>query len=353
MSFARAIFIVFVLLGTSVGQQPQTNTPNDNPQAKWTDRTNLGYHGPLHCALITTKKLAADPRDARYAKANIDPGTSWMCFDTTGWMIENGYEENGHPAGVIKIRRGAEGEWLGSTEQREGITVEHKQEKKTERVGDVETTDNYLDGRLILRGKTWYDSQNRPIREESYSFPSGDTNHDKASVNVTTISYDGTATTTDQQLFNGKTFQRHERCIVDETSGRQDAMLFDASGRLIQEMRLGKDGVEYAWHDPDLKTSDPLASGGWNEEFKRTVYTSFSPEGEVLKEVQHHPGRYGNVEPDDAEITDSRGVIVERVEFKYERDAHDNWVNRTVLIRDPKTGSTIEVARNHRELSYY
>ena len=344
MKLLLAMLMAFILAETSFAQ-PQSKASNDIPPTEWTDRTNLGYHGLVHCSLITTQKIAPDPRGSRSDKVGIDPGTSWMCFDTAGWIIENGHEENGKPAGVVKMQRGGDGERLESTEER-------KQEKKTKRTGDVEITENYVNGDVISREKTEYDAQNRPIRTESYTFRSGEEHPEKAFIAVNTFSYEGTATTTDQQLFNGNEFQRHERWIADECNGRQDSMLFDSEGRLIQEIRLGTTGVEYAWHDPKLKTFDPLDSG-WNEAFKQTISASFSPKGEVLKEVEHHNGRYGNVEPDDVEVTDSRGVVVERVEFKYERDAHGNWINRSVLVRDPKTGAMIEVARNHRELTYY
>jgi hypothetical protein len=333
MNLARAIFIGSILLGTSFAQQP----PNDIPPARWTDRTNLGFHGPVHCVMVATQKIAPDPRDLRYAKAIIDPGTEWMCFDKTGYRVETGSVLDGKVRDVVQLRRGPNGEYLGTATQ--------NQREVRHREGDVEITETYVDDRLVTRGKVWHDAQERPTRDETYG-EHGDL------IVVTTNVYESSSKTIDIENFSGGQPIHHTRMIIDEVAGLQDTMQFDMAGALVAELRVNKSAVTYAWHDPDLKNVESLDSG-WCETFKETVSFSFSPEGDVLREVQHHPGRYGNLEPDDVEVTDSRGVIVERVEFKYERDAHGNWINRTVLARDPKTGAVVEVERNHRELTYY
>jgi hypothetical protein len=332
MNFARAIFIGLILLGSSFAQQ----APNDIPPAKWTDRTNLGYHGPVHCSMITTQKIAPDPREQRDVTVSTHPGTPWMCFNQDGWIVENGGVENGKLINVVKEQRGPNGERVSSS-------LNDREVKRRE--GNVEIEESWNNDRLAVRRKTWLDSQDRPIRTEMQLGNNGYV--------VSTTTYDGSAETTDTQEFSGGKLTRHHRTTIDDQTGLIDKMRFDLDGSMIAEIRSVKDHLTYAWHVPGIKDMDNPVGTIWGEPYNDSVSFYFARNGDVLKEVQHHPDRRDNGEPDDVEVTDSRGVVVERVEFKYERDAHGNWINRTVLVRNPKTGAMIEVARNQRELTYY
>lgn len=329
------VFIVAMLLNVSFAQQPAA-TPNGNPPRKLPERTLYGFHGAVHCALVTTQKLAADPRDQRNSRVQIGPGTPWQCFNREGWTEESGTVESGKPINVFKEQRGPNGE-------RAGNSSSEREVKRKE--GNVETKESWQGDRLIARWKTWFDEQNRPIREELEMENGGNV--------VSTTSYDGSAQTTDTQVFSAGKVTEHHRTTVDPQAGLVDLMRFEPEGSMIAEIRSVKDQLTYAWHIPGIKDwGDPVGTS-WRDHYKGTVLFRFDRNGDVLKQVQHHVGRDNNFEPDDAEVTDMRGVVVERVEFKYERDTLGNWINRIVLVRDPNTGTMIEVEKNHRELTYY
>ncbi len=333
----RLTVIVLLLIGTSVAQPSTANAANDIPSSKWTDRTNLGLHGPVHCSLITTEKIAPEPRKASDELISVNPGTPWLCFNQGGWIVESGSVEAGKPVNVVKEERGPNGERLRNT-------LGQRDVKRRE--GDVQIEETWNNDRLEVRRKTWVDAQDRPVRMEMQL---GDNGYEV----VHTTTYDGSAETTDMQEFSKGKLVVHNRITVDSESGLIDKMRFEPEGSMIAQIRSVKDQLIHAWHIPGIKDMDNPFGAPWVEAFKQTVWFSFARNGDALKNVQHHPGRYGNVEPDDSEVMDKRGVTLERAEFKYERDAHGNWINRTVLIRDPRTGAMIEVMRNHRELTYY
>ena len=74
--------------------------------------------------------------------------------------------------------------------------------------------------------------------------------------------------------------------------------------------------------------------------------------GRVEKTVQHTPGE-GNLEPDSEEHYNLEGVMDEKSEIKYARDAHGNWTSRTVSVWDASSNRMIEVERDTRAIEYY
>ena len=74
--------------------------------------------------------------------------------------------------------------------------------------------------------------------------------------------------------------------------------------------------------------------------------------GRMEKSVQHTSGE-GNLEPDSEEHYNLNGVLDEKAEIKYARDAHGNWTSRTVFVWDATSNRMIEVERDARTIDYY
>lgn len=70
------------------------------------------------------------------------------------------------------------------------------------------------------------------------------------------------------------------------------------------------------------------------------------------RSVQHTPGM-GNLEPDSEEHYNFNGVLDEKAEIKYTRDAHGNWTLRTVFVWDAPSNQMIQVEQDTRTIEYY
>jgi len=61
----------------------------------------------------------------------------------------------------------------------------------------------------------------------------------------------------------------------------------------------------------------------------------------------------GNLEPDSEEHYNFNGVLDEKAEIKYTRDAHGNWTLRTVFVWDAPSNQMIQVEQDTRTIEYY
>ena len=80
---------------------------------------------------------------------------------------------------------------------------------------------------------------------------------------------------------------------------------------------------------------------------------SFEPDGSLLTTIEHHPGRYGNVDNDEVELSNSLGQLMEKIVYRYVRDSHGNWTERTASILDISNRKLVDVRVDTRTLSYF
>ena len=104
------------------------------------------------------------------------------------------------------------------------------------------------------------------------------------------------------------------------------------------------------WQDPLCDCTNVAA-------FRRSEGVSFfyktEKDGRLYKDVQSHKGRPTNHEIDDEALYDQEGQLLERVFYNYERDAHGDWITRTVSVFDRSTDNIVAIERDTRELTYY
>jgi hypothetical protein len=145
-----------------------------------------------------------------------------------------------------------------------------------------------------------------------------------------------------------QTSQSNDRTRVDRWS-------YDSEGQLVWHLALNNDGelLSY-WYKLGYK---PMVSSSGSLGICRKalcVNYKFDDQGSgrVEKTVQHTPGE-GNLEPDSEEHYNLEGVMDEKSEIKYARDAHGNWTSRTVSVWDASSNRMIEVERDTRAIEYY
>jgi hypothetical protein len=92
---------------------------------------------------------------------------------------------------------------------------------------------------------------------------------------------------------------------------------------------------------------------GLNLPFERTISYYFEPDGSLLTTVEHHPGRYGNIDNDAVELFDLHGNLLEKIAYRYVRDSRGNWTDRTASILDPSTRQLVDIRLDTRTLTYY
>ena len=148
-----------------------------------------------------------------------------------------------------------------------------------------------------------------------------------------------------------------QNCQTRESNDktRFDRWSYDSEGQLVWHLALNSDGelLSYwykAGYKPMVSSSGSLGicGGALCVEYKFDEQGS----GRMEKTVQH-TSREGNLEPDSEEHYNLEGVMDEKAEIKYARDAHGNWTSRTVFVWDATSNSMIEVERDTRAIDYY
>jgi hypothetical protein len=307
---------------------------------KWTDRTNLGFHGNVHTQLLVRRKIDPDLRDKQHRTLYHVAGTPWLVFDPTGWITESGDVIDGRPNHVANRQRDIDGNDLGNSSD-----PEHGGHTETRYSGNSREQLIFNGPDLAASSIEHYDDQHRLILSQNYDARGLIQSEE-------TVQYEGSTSISDYKNYESSGEVRsHWIDRVDQEEERFERSEYDPAGHMVSTITQVKGELADHWRDPNWHK--PSTSAGLCEHFKKTVSFRFAADGALEKQVQHHDGRYGNVEPDDTEQFDSSGNLLEKIEFKYERDGHGNWTTRSVLIWDRKSNRLIEVERDIRTLTYY
>lgn len=152
----------------------------------------------------------------------------------------------------------------------------------------------------------------------------------------------------------------HQRDIYDETSDSDDGSALisrswlDENDFQFREITLHEGQATSWWQRADCgKLCDQTDGVGLDFSFDYSIDYEFQSDGSLLTTIEHHKGRYGNIDNDDAELLDQYGNIVEKIAYRYVRDEVGNWTERTVSIFDSSTGQMLDVRRDNRDLTYY
>jgi len=175
----------------------------------------------------------------------------------------------------------------------------------------------------------------------------------------------GRLTSEDSTLLNGddewRIYDEKGRIVLKQQThesddkNRFDRWSYDSEGQLVWHLALNGDGEVLSYwykvgYKPKVSSSDSLGV------CRREVCVSYKFDeqgsGRMEKRVQRTSGE-GNLEPDSEEHYNFHGVLDEKAEIKYARDAHGNWTSRTVFVWDATSDRMMEVERETRTIDYY
>lgn len=272
------------------------------------------------------------------AEANLD----WAVFDLQGRRIEfaSASSREGFEA-ISRCRFQADGtsvctDSTGQETQREETTLADGSREVTYLRGSE--VDNREVTRFDEKGNAVsfrnYDNSGRLISEGT-TLPNGDDEWKIYDENGHIVQ--------DQQI--------HE----SNDKARFDRWSYDSDGQLVWHLALNSDGelLSY-WYKVGYKPK--VSSSGSLGTCRRGLCVDYKFDeqgsGRMEKTVQHTSGE-GNLEPDSEEHYNLEGVMDEKTEIKYARDALGNWTSRKVFVWDATSNRMIEVERDMRAIDYY
>jgi len=305
------------------------------PNEEQNDRTNIGLQGPVHSSLIVTTQINPDPREPNDRHAYYFSGTPWLVFDRNGWIIESaGQVIDGKPQSVTKQTRDKDGGVPESGLRTETQGNCERKETKRYRNGKLESheVETYFELGWSLHSESFYED-GKLSSETDYTF-------------LAPIAFQESKLYTQ----DGKV-ALHWSSRTDDPIDRQDFWQYDPSGRTVMTFTAINQEVISKWRDPQWKQSSLPVILTRLSHFTTTV--SFSETGELSRTVQHHEGRARATEPDDTQVFDGNGALLDKIVYKYTRDGHGNWTSRSVSVWDKQTNSMVEVQRDSRTLTYY
>jgi hypothetical protein len=333
----------------------------DLPNCNFTVRSNYALHGLVRTVRVTTRRLAPDPR-TRSLKAQEppklfiqEPGV-WLVFSPDGDMIENSgsLNKDGSPATPNLERQIVDGLktiiFSGTGDDPQAF----RREETFAPDGALIEESAYQHDQLISRHVQIHDSSTGSIEDTTYD--AGD--------NVTSYSserHDKCGRAVEWILFSGGRMALHQRDSYSETCGVNDDSLlisrawFDEAGLPFREIALHEGEATSWWQGSNCgELCKQQTDGvGLNFPFDHSVFYEFQPDGSLLRTIQHHKGRFGNIDNDDEELLNEDGKVLEKIAYSYVRDSLGNWTERTVSILDPATGQMLDVRLDRRDLTYY
>lgn len=328
------------------------------PNCHFTTRSNYALHGLVRSNRVVKKELAPDPRKHagdRVPRLWIQEPAVWLVFSPAGEILETAgsLAPDGTPIGVTR-----------RTTRSDGSMTE-----VAYTTGDPRTTVRRLDR---------YDEKGRVVEQRSYT-------GDGKLINHSVQEYDPGGRGTENCIYDGqnklisRSLERYDaegRMVeaidiqesfysdmvdtYDRTLGGDDTELtsrawYDENGELIRQISLRDGVVTWWWQRPDCGRvcQERHHSVGFNYGFDRATDFEIQPDGSLSTILEHHKGRYGNIENDDIELVDEHGNMREKIAYRYRRDVHGNWVERVTSILDPASGAMVDIRLDTRDLTYY
>jgi hypothetical protein len=332
------------------------------PNCRFTVRSNYALHGPVHTYRVIKQDLSADPRPNHGKPTNApklfiqEPGV-WLTFSRDGEISQtsNVLSPEGTPQQTTRERRIVEGSKTILISGTSDDPDSFRREEIRGPDGEVSEELAYEHDKLLSHHVAHREGEGTSVEDFVYD---GDGRLSSHSIER----LDNHGRPVEWMAFNGNQLLLHQRDAYAETQDCDDddcALIsrswYDAKGSMFREITLQDRVATSWWQRPGCSAIcvNQTDGVGLNRPFDRTVSYYFEPDGELLTTVEHHPGRYGNIDNDAVELLDSQGRLLERIEYKYVRDSHGNWIERTALILDIATGKLVDVRMDKRTLTYY
>ncbi len=360
MPFIAIVALMFAAQA-SAGLSPCDLVPErDLPNCRFTTRSTYALHGPVHTVPVQTQTLAPDPgtRDPKLqASPRLfvqQPGV-WLVFSPEGDLIENAGSLAANrtplnPSSERKFQEGLMTVVIGGTP---GDPESYRRETRVAHDGELEQTLFYEHGRVVSHTIERRDSSHRSVEQFTY-----DGNGKLIAHSIERR--DDCGRMLEWIVFNGGRLTLHVRDTYDDsTDGDEASSLIsrewlDEQGLPFRQISLRNGTATSAWQRPNWgKLCEQSSSVGLNFWFEYATSYEFQPNGTVLNRVEHHQGRYGNIDNDDLELLDQDERLLEKIAYRYVRDNAGSWTERTTSILDPTTGRMVEVRLDKKELTYY
>jgi hypothetical protein len=329
------------------------------PNCRFTQRSGgYGLSGPVHTALDTSRELAPDPRtrvnsNHSVPKLFIIEPPAWIAFGLSGDVVENAGNigPDGKPLNVHRETTRIEGSTRIVTGGAQEAANSFRRVEKLDSKGRVVEQRFFQEGKLISITEQIYDEAGNEVEVRRYN-AQGD------------LEFRGVEQYDAHGRLVGVKHIDHGRVINDmrdvyEGSANDARELisrawYDENGMMVRQIALRDGQVSWWWQRPHC--GDPCKNPegvGFNFAFDYGNNFQLQPDATLLTTVEHHKGRYGNIENDDAELYDQNGNVVEKIAYRYVRDSHGNWVERVASVLDPSSGQMVDVRIDTRQLTYY
>jgi hypothetical protein len=329
------------------------------PNCRFTTRSNYALHGSVHTFRVVQKDLSPDPRvqTSRAAKAPRlflqEPG-GYLAFSRTGDTIASGSVlSSGLPSQITLEKRIVEGP---RTFICSGPPADPKASCREEVYapdGDLTEGFAYDHGKLLAQTHHREDTGDW---SEDFVYDSDGTvsshsieRHDNHGRGVEWMVFDRDKLTLHQR----NTYADCRDC--DDDSALTSLSWYDAHGSMFREITLRDRVATSWWQRPACREICSIQHDGvgLNFPFEHTISYNLEPDGSLLTTIEHHPGRYGNIDNDAVELFDQHGNLLEKIAYRYVRDSRANWTERTASILDPSTRQLVDVRLDTRRLTYY
>lgn len=352
-----------VMLATTTGapQPPCDLVPEQElPNCHFTQRSNYALHGHVHTVRVITRELSPDPGTRGFnahkaPKLFIQAPGAWVVFSADGDLIENSssLSQDGSPLNPARERRTTEGSKTvvisGTTDDPEAFRTEKSFASDGELIEEFE----YQHEKLFSHHVQERDSTTGSTEDTTY-----DADGNVMSYSSERVDKRGRAV--EWIVFDHGRLVLHQRDSYDQTSDGDDGSAlisrawFDKNGLRFREITLRNGEATSSWQRPDCDELCGQNDGvGLDFSFDHSISWEFQPDGSLLTTIEHHKGRYGSIDNNDAEVFNQDGKVLERIAYRYVRDQFDNWTERTVSISDPATGQMMDVRLDKRDLTYY
>ncbi len=353
----RWLALVMVLLGAwANAQQPSCDLVSEQelPNCTFTTRSNYALHGLVRSLRVTKQDLAPDPRksagEGKRPKLWVQEPGVWIVFSREGSIVESAaaLSADGTPLSPTRQRTRTQGDVTTTVSKTDGVQDGITRQDKFDDKGQLAEQIAYRNGKLFSRHIQKHDGPGLLIEDLTYDAEGKLISHSSERLDthgrmIEAINID-----------NGQLIQ-HIRDTYDENSGDLVSRGFYDEKGLFREITLRDREAISWWQRPGCShlCKDQSHGVGLNVPFHETVSYEFQEDGSLLATVEHHEGRYGNIDNDVVELSKAGAPPIERISYRYVRDHNGNWTERVTSILDPVTRQMVDVRRDTRELTYY
>ncbi|HYR43918.1 MAG TPA: hypothetical protein VER98_12895 [Terriglobia bacterium] len=312
-------------------------TAGDRPP----DIENFGLSGPVHTVNSTVEKLSPDPRNRPLIPLWTACGN--CSFDRRGYSISRAHVSDGAlQIAHVEVNSDAQG-W--PTEERsygDDGALRSRTVFYNGPYGPLDS-ESWIGDRQTSRSQNVYDEHGHTIVSRTW---------DESGLSVEILTRWGEH---DEELEEIIRFPQSNGEDIQTTTysanGDRSAIERRRNGDLLMRVTFDDERVT-SWF---MKKDANFGIGfGTKSEPGFTVNFGSEPQtGGLVRTEYVHPGRKGNIDPDEVREYDAAGTLAEKVTFDYDWDSFGNWTRRTAYVRDLTAGTPTAVQRVTRVISYY